>query len=309
MMNKVLVVGHKNPDTDSIMSAISYAHLLNETGIAAEAVAQGTPSEETQYALDYFGVSAPRVVTSVADETDTIALVDHNEAQQSVPDRHKVRIMSVIDHHRIANFEVAEPLYYRAETVGCTNTILYKMYKEKNVEIPRHIAGVMVSAIISDTLLKKSPTCTSEDIEAMGALAKLAEIDLETYGLALLKAGTNLDNKSPEDILEMDAKSFPMGDKTVRIGQVNIVDENDVLKYKDELMSLMKEKSQKEGYDLFLLIVTNILTSDSKGLVVGDSAPVELAFNGKVEDSLIDLLGVVSRKKQVVPQLTKAIEG
>lgn len=308
-MNKVLVVGHKNPDTDSIMSAISYAHLLNETGILAEAVAQGKPSEETQYALDYFGVDAPRVVTSVSNETDTIALVDHNEAQQSIDDRNKVRIMSVIDHHRIANFEVAEPLYYRAETVGCTNTILYKMYQEKNVEIPRHIAGVMVSAIISDTLLKKSPTCTSEDVEAMEALAKLADIDLEGYGLALLKAGTNLDNKSPEEILEMDAKSFPMGDKTVRIGQVNIVDENDVLKYKDELMSLMKDKAQKEGYDLFLLIVTNILTSDSKGLVVGDTAPVALAFNGKVEDNLIDLLGVVSRKKQVVPQLTKAIEG
>lgn len=308
-MTKVLVVGHKNPDTDSIMSAISYAYLLNETGVPAEAVAQGKPSEETQYALDYFGLNAPRVVTSVSDETDTIALVDHNEAQQSVDDRNKVRIMSVIDHHRIANFEVAEPLYYRSEAVGCTNTILYKMYQEKNVAIPRQIAGVMVSAIISDTLLKKSPTCTSEDIEAMEALAKLAEIDLETYGLALLKAGTNLDNKSPEAILEMDAKSFPMGDKTVRIAQVNIVDEQDVLKYKDELMRLMSEKAQKEGYDLFLLIVTNILTSNSKGLVVGDVLPVELAFAGKVEDDLIDLIGVVSRKKQVVPQLTKVIEG
>lgn len=308
-MSKVLVIGHKNPDTDSIMSAISYAYLLNQTGVTAEAVAQGTPNEETQYALDYFGQEAPRVVDGVSSETDTIALVDHNEAQQSVDDRAKVRIMSVIDHHRIANFEVAEPLYYRCETVGCTNTILYKMYQEKGVAIPKRIAGLMVSAIISDTLLKKSPTCTQEDIVAMEALAKLAEVDLEVYGLALLKAGTNLDNQSPASILEMDAKSFPMGDKKVRVGQVNIVDEQDVLQYKAELMALMEEKSKEENFELFLLLITNILTSNSTGLVVGNTLPVEEAFKGKVEDNLINLEGVVSRKKQVIPQLTRAIEG
>ena len=307
-MSKVLVLGHKNPDTDSIMSAISYTYLLNQTGVEAEAVALGKPNEESQYALDYFKMDAPRVVSSVANEVDTIALVDHNEAQQSVEDRNQVKIMSVIDHHRIANFEVAEPLYYRCETVGCTNTILYKMYKEKNVTIPKEIAGVMVSAIISDTLLKKSPTCTEEDIKAMEALAKIAEIDLETYGLALLKAGTNVGAKTAEQILEMDAKSFPMGDKSVRIAQVNIVDFDDVLAKKDELMQVMQEKASAENYALFLLVVTNILTSNSKGLVVGQATQVENAFEAKVEDNLIDLLGVVSRKKQVVPQLTRAFE-
>ena len=182
------------------------------------------------------------------------------------------------------------------------------MYKEKNVTIPKEIAGVMVSAIISDTLLKKSPTCTEEDIKAMEALAKIAEIDLETYGLALLKAGTNVGAKTAEQILEMDAKSFPMGDKSVRIAQVNIVDFDDVLAKKDELMQVMQEKASAENYALFLLVVTNILTSNSKGLVVGQATQVENAFEAKVEDNLIDLLGVVSRKKQVVPQLTRAFE-
>ena len=141
------------------------------------------------------------------------------------------------------------------------------------------------------------------------ALAKLAEVDLEVYGLALLKAGTNLDNQSPASILEMDAKSFPMGDKKVRVGQVNIVDEKDVLQYKAELMALMEEKSKEENFELFLLLITNILTSDSTGLVVGNVLPVEEAFKGKVENNLINLEGVVSRKKQVIPQLTRAIEG
>ena len=143
----------------------------------------------------------------------------------------------------------------------------------------------------------------------MEALAKLAEVDLEVYGLALLKAGTNLDNQSPASILEMDAKSFPMGDKKVRVGQVNIVDEKDVLQYKAELMALMEEKSKEENFELFLLLITNILTSDSTGLVVGNVLPVEEAFKGKVENNLINLEGVVSRKKQVIPQLTRAIEG
>lgn len=309
-MKKVLVVGHKNPDTDSIMSALSYAHLLNATGIEAEAVAQGEPNGESVFALNHFGIQAPRIVQTVANETDTIALVDHNEAQQSIDDRGEVKIMSVIDHHRIANFEVAEPLYYRCEPVGCTNTILYKMYQEKGIEIPKEIAGLMVSAIISDTLLKKSPTCTEEDIVAMEALAKIAEIDLQTYGLALLKAGTDLEGKTPADILDMDAKSFPMGDKNVRIGQVNIVEAEDVLKYKAELMEVMEKRNAEENFDLFLLIITDILNSDSIGLVVGNSdAIMEKAFNGELKDHLIDLPGVVSRKKQVVPPLTKAFEG
>ena len=160
MSTKVLIFGHKNPDTDTICSAIAYAELKNALGGNAEPVRLGNVSGETQYALDYFKVDAPRLVETVSNEVEEVILVDHNESQQSASDIDKVRVVEVIDHHRIANFETSHPLYYRAEPVGCTATILNKIYKEKGVAIRKEIAGLMLSAIISDSLLLKSPTCT-----------------------------------------------------------------------------------------------------------------------------------------------------
>lgn len=303
-MSNVLIFGHLNPDTDAITSAISFAYLQKQLGVEAEAVALGNVSEETAFALNYFNVAAPRVVETVANETNQVMLVDHNEFQQSVSDIREVEVLAVVDHHRIANFETANPLYYRAEPVGCTNTIILKMYKEHQITIPKEIAGLMASAIISDSLLFKSPTCTQEDIAAAKELATIAEIDLETYGLDLLKAGTNLADKSAADLLNMDAKSFPMGDKNVRIAQVNTVDINDVFIKQADLEAAMK----KEDFDLFILVVTNILDSDSVILAVGEPiSAVEKAFDVTLENNKALLKGVVSRKKQVVPQLTEAL--
>lgn len=305
-MSKILVFGHQNPDTDAIGAAIAYANLQNALGSKAEAVALGAVNEETQFALDTFGLAAPRIVETVANETENVMLVDHNEFQQSVADIAKVTILSVVDHHRIANFETANPLYYRAEPVGCTSTIIYKLYQEKNIEIPKAIAGMMVSAIISDTLLFKSPTCTQEDIEVAKKLAEIADINLEVYGLEMLKAGTKLSDKTVETLLDLDAKSFPMGDKTVRIAQVNTVDLAEVFERQAELEAAMKVSNEKNQYDLFLLVVTNILDSDSELLVVGEpQSNVEQAFSVELKNNRAFLPGVVSRKKQVVPQLTE----
>lgn len=306
-MSKVLIFGHQNPDTDAIGAAIAFAELQKAMDVDAEAVALGEPSEETRYALDHFGLAAPRVITTVKPETEAVMLVDHNEFQQSVSDIAELNILSVVDHHRIANFETANPLYYRAEPVGCTSTIIYKMYREMEAEIKKEVAGIMLSAIISDTLLFKSPTCTPEDVNAAEKLAEIAEVDLESYGLAMLKAGTNLADKSAAVLLDLDAKSFPMGDETVRIAQVNTVDLKEVFDRQAELEAAMKADSEKNGYDLFLLIATNILDSDSELLAIGEPiAKVEAAFNTKLVNNRAFLPGVVSRKKQVVPQLTAA---
>lgn len=173
-MGKTLVFGHKNPDTDTICSAIAYADLKNKIGVQAEAVRLGEINGETQYALDFFKQEAPRFIETAANETKQVILVDHNEFQQSVSDIDQVQVTEVIDHHRIANFETSEPLYYRAEPVGCTATILNKMYKEHQVTIEKEIAGLLLSAIISDSLLFKSPTCTQQDVDAAHELAKIA---------------------------------------------------------------------------------------------------------------------------------------
>ncbi|MGM0212624.1 manganese-dependent inorganic pyrophosphatase [Enterococcus sp. AZ109] len=309
-MTKVLVFGHQNPDTDAIGAAIAFANLQKELGVDAEAVALGTPSEETQYALDHFGLAAPRVVESVVAEEADVMLVDHNEFQQSISDIEKANILAVVDHHRIANFQTADPLYYRAEPVGCTSTIVLKLYKENNVTVPKAIAGIMLSAIVSDTLLFKSPTCTEQDVAAAKELAVIADVDLDSYGLAMLKAGTNLSDKSEAELLDLDAKSFPMADKTVRVAQVNTVDLDEVFARQDALKTAMIAENAEKGYDLFLLLVTNILNSDSELLVAGEPREKVIeAFNVQLENDRAFLPGVVSRKKQVVPQLTAAFEG
>ncbi|EME8105818.1 manganese-dependent inorganic pyrophosphatase [Enterococcus faecium] len=304
-MSKILVFGHQNPDTDAIGAAIAFSHLQNELGKETEAVALGTPNEETQYALDHFQLSTPRVVESAKAENADVMLVDHNEFQQSISDISEVNILAVVDHHRIANFETANPLYYRAEPVGCTSTIILKLYKENQVTIPKEIAGIMLSAIISDTLLFKSPTCTPEDEAAAKELAAIAEVDLNTYGLEMLKAGTNLSDKSAAVLLDLDAKSFPMGSSNVRIAQVNTVDLNEVMDRQAELEAAMEDEMKSNGYDLFVLVVTNILDSDSELLVAGKGKEkVEEAFQTTLTNNRALLKGVVSRKKQVVPQLT-----
>lgn len=310
-MTKQLIFGHSNPDTDAIVAAKTFAYYQTQMGVKdVEAVALGNPNPETEYVLNHFNEPAPRVVETVANEVDSVMLVDHNEKQQSAQDVDQVTVTAVVDHHRIANFETAQPLFYRAEPVGCTSTILTKMFKEAGIEIPAKIAGLMLSAIISDTLLLKSPTTTDDDRKAVETLAKIADVNVEEYGLAMLKAGTDLSSKSELELVDGDAKSFDMGGKKVRIGQVNTVDLDDVFAREDALVKTMEDENQKNGYDMFLLLATNILTSDSRLLVVGEPKEmVEKAFDVKLSDhNTANLPGVVSRKKQVVPPLMKAFE-
>lgn len=308
-MQKTLIFGHKNPDTDSICSALVYADLKTKLGTSVEPIRLGEVNAETKYALDYFKVEAPRFVQNVSEETNEVILVDHNEFQQSADDIEKVRILEVIDHHRIANFQTSDPLYYRAEPVGCTATILNKMYKENGVAVEKEIAGLMLSAIISDSLLFKSPTCTEEDVAAAKELASIAEVELETYGLNMLKAGADLSEKSTAELISLDAKEFEMGTYKVEVAQVNAVDVNEVLARQAELEETITNVISEKNLDLFLFVVTDILNSDSTALALGQkAAAVEKAYNVTLSDNKALLKGVVSRKKQIVPVLTEALK-
>ncbi|EAG1014985.1 manganese-dependent inorganic pyrophosphatase [Listeria monocytogenes] len=303
-MTKTLVFGHKNPDTDTICSAISYAELKKAQGADIEAVRLGELNSETAFVLDYFQVTAPRLVQTVANEVSEVALVDHNERQQSVDDIDDVTVTAVVDHHRIANFETSDPLYYRAEPVGCTTTILLKMFRENEVEVSKTIAGLMLSAIISDTLLFQSPTCTEEDKVAAQKLAQIADVDIQSYGMEMLKAGADVSKKTVAELL-LDAKEFNMNDNKVEIAQINVVDVNDVLSRRAEVEALMTQNIVDKGLDLYLFVITNILTNDSVGIAIGSkTAVVEEAYGVKFVENQAPLKGVVSRKKQVVPILT-----
>lgn len=307
-MGKVYVLGHRNPDTDSITSAIVYAHLKRELGMDAEAVSLGIVQNETAFALEKFGFDAPRLIETASADVKYVILVDHNEKQQSVKDIDKVQVIEVIDHHRIANFETGDPLYFRAEPVGCTATILNKLFKENGVDIPSNIAGLMLSAIISDTLLFKSPTCTAQDISAAKELEGIAGVDAQEYGLAMLKAGADLSDKTLEDLLSLDAKEFGMGGFKVEIAQINAVEVSDIMDRQTELEELIYRNIAEKGLDLFFFVVTDILNNDSVALALGNQAKkAEQAFGVPFVNNVGLLKGVVSRKKQVVPVLTEAL--
>ena len=304
-MTNILIFGHKNPDTDSICSCIVYNNLKRLQGMDTEAVRLGEINDETRYALEYFNVRLPRLIDGVA-EGQHVILVDHNEFQQSANGIEKAVIREVIDHHRIANFETAGPLYYRAEPLGCTATILKKIYEEQSVHIDKQMAGLMLSAIISDSLLFKSPTCTLRDKVAAEELAAIAEVNVEEYGLAMLKAGASTTDKTAETLISLDAKEFVLGADKLVVAQINTVDANEVAVRKAELETAIKAELDSKGLAAYVFVITNILTSDSEVLVLGDKQDkVAAAFGKTLENDFMTLEGVVSRKKQVVPQITE----
>ena len=305
-MGKVLIFGHKNPDTDSITSSLVMANFEKKLGREVEACALGEPNKETQYVLDYLGIEAPRVIDSIPDGADVI-LVDHNNPLESIDNLDKLKILKVVDHHCIY-LNTSYPLYYRAEPVGCTETILFKMYKEYNVEVDKQIATLMMSAIISDTLLFKSPTCTEEDVKAVKELAKIAEIDYEAYGMDMLKAGTDLSSFSIEEILNLDAKEVNFKSTKAIIDQVNTASIPDVMEMKAELEEGMNNVIEEKGLDLFILLITDIVNSNSQVIALGKNASlVEKSYNVKLENNTAFLEGVVSRKKQIIPVLTENV--
>ena len=304
----ILVFGHKNPDTDTICSAIAYVELKNKLGKDVKAVRLGEINEETKYALNYFKVEKPELVENVAGRE--IILVDHNERTQTAEGFEEAKVLELIDHHRISNFNVDEPLYARVEPVGCTATIILKLFKENGLTPSKETAGLMLSAIISDTLLFKSPTCTQCDAKAGKELAEIAGVDLKEYGLEMLKAGTALGDKSEAELLNMDMKIFEIDGSKIGVAQVNTVNEAEVLERKEKLLAEIDNIIAKEGLKFFMLAITNILTNDSAALISGDGNDVvEKAFGEKVDSNLVTLKGVVSRKKQIIPPLTKAIQG
>ena len=304
-MGKTYIFGHKNPDTDSITSSLVMANLVkkiwNEDAVACRL---GNVNKETEYVLSYLGMEAPQLIENVEEGADVI-LVDHNSPKESIDNLDKLNIVKVVDHHKLA-LETAYPLFYRAEAVGCTETIMYKLYKENNVEVDKTTATLMASAIISDTLLLKSPTTTEDDKVAVAELSEIAGIDPNVYGLEMLKAGTDLSSFSIDEILHLDAKKMDFKEVKSIVNQVNTADISDVMKMKTDLESRMNEIIKEENLDLFMLLVTDIVNSNSQVIALGNSASlVEKAYGVKLENNTALLKGVVSRKKQVVPIMTE----
>lgn len=296
----LLVFGHKNPDTDSICSSISLSYLKNQLGFDAKPYALGEVRKEAQFALDYFNVAAPELLTDI--ENKDVVLVDHNELVQTADGIEKANIVEIVDHHKV-EISTEVPISIRVMPVGCTCTIVYQMFKENNVEVPKHIAGLLLSAILSDTLLFKSPTTTDMDKLACEELSKIAEVDMESYAMDMFKAGTSLDEYSIEEIVNMDFKEFDMSGKRVGIGQVFTLDIDSILAKKDEFLSYINSTE----YDMLVLAITDIIKEGSYLLYKAEDKVISEAFNVDASQGVFSE-GVVSRKKQLVPNLTTAIK-
>ncbi len=306
-MEKLYVFGHQKPDTDTICSSIVLANLEQALGHEATAYKLGNVNKETAYALKYFDVKEPETLALV-DEGCEVALVDHNEFAQSVNGIEKANIKMVVDHHKI-KFETKEPLYYIAEPAGCTSTILYKLYKQNDVEITKKLAGLMLSAIISDTLLFKSPTCTAQDKEIALKLAKIADVDIEVYGKDMLKAGTDISEFTPFQVINIDSKEFSDKNAKFEISQVNAVDLDSVFSRQSELEDAIQKEIKDKNLDFYMFAATDILNANSKIIAIGNKAnTVEKAFGVTLDNHTAMLDNVVSRKKQMLPNILNNLD-
>ncbi|WP_278600409.1 putative manganese-dependent inorganic diphosphatase [Clostridium tertium] len=237
-----------------------------------------------------------------------IIQVDHNERSQSVDGLEEAEILEIIDHHRVADIQTSGPLYFRSEPIGSTSTIVGKCFFENGIRPSKQAAGLLCGAIISDTLLFRSPTCTPQDKSICLKLAEIAGINVEEFAKEMFKAGTSLKGKTVEQIFNQDFKPFGIEDTRVGIAQVNTMDIEGFMPLKDEMLAYMNTKAKEANLDMVLLLLTDILNEGSQILVAGDRPEiVEKAFNVKLENSTAFLDGVLSRKKQVVPPITAAV--
>lgn len=271
---------------------------------------------ETRYrsypVIDFMG----RVVGSISrfqilnGDRKKVVQVDHNERGQSIDGIEEAEIVEIIDHHRVADIQTIGPVMFRGEPVGSTATIVTKCYKEYGVEIPKETAGILLGAVISDTLLFKSPTCTPTDTRIAKELASIAGVDIVEFGMEMFKAGTSLVGKTVEEIFNQDYKKFNFGDLSVGVAQVNTMDFEGFMPYKEEMLKYMEEVAQKNNMEFTLLLLTDVINANSEIFVAGKSPEyVEKAFNIELMNQQASLPGVISRKKQVVPAITNAMAG
>jgi manganese-dependent inorganic pyrophosphatase len=301
-----LVFGHKNPDTDSVCAAIALADLKKKLGEDIAPAAQGELNPESKFVLDKFGVAAPAVVTSFAGKD--VYLVDHSDLAQSPDDLKQANILGIVDHHKLGDVTTGQPLECWIWPVGCTCTVISRMYKYLGVEIPKDIAGIMLCAILSDTVIFKSATCTDEDKAVCAELSEICgESNLEALGIEMFKVKSAVEGTPIRELVFRDYKDFNMSGKGVGVGQLELVDLSIVDGIKAALEKDIQDLKAEKGHHSVLLMLTDIMKEGTELLVASDDeSVVEKAFGVAPKDKKAWLPGIMSRKKQIVPDLEKA---
>ncbi|MEA2004076.1 MAG: manganese-dependent inorganic pyrophosphatase [archaeon] len=304
----IYIVGHKNPDTDSICAAIAYADLKKKTGETEEIIParSGDINDETRFILDKFGAEDPILLSDASGKK--VILVDHSEPKQRPENMDKGEIVEVLDHHNI-NFVQATPILFHAEPAGSTSTIISRMYFEKGIKIPKNIAGILLGAIISDTVIFKSPITTQEDKDIAEKLKPIANIDnLEKFGIDIFNAKSGWSEKTAEQIIKTDYKEYELGGKKIGIAQIETVDASELEPRKEEFLKVMKRIKEKTGLDTIIVLLTDVIKEGCLTFILSDSIDlIGKTFGKEIKDSEVYLPGVLSRKKQIVPPLEKVL--
>lgn len=304
----ICVVGHSNPDTDSVTSAIAFAHLLKAQGQDAVACMQSTADKlnpESKTVLARFNLAAPEEVTDVAGKQ--VALVDFSDIGQGPANLASAEVVAIVDHHKIGDVTTNSPILFNAQPVGCTGTILNEMYKNSGIEIPKDIAGAMMCAILSDTVNFKSPTCTDADKAAVEDLKKVSGVDdTESLFMDMLKAKSSIDGVSMKDLIFRDYKDFDMNGNKVGCGQLELATLDQVADIRADLYKALEEV-KADGRHTVLLMLTDVVKEGTDLVVISDDVSiVEKAFNAKLDGNSMWIDGMMSRKKQTVPNMQKA---
>jgi len=299
------IFGHTTPDSDSIVGAISLSYLKNQLGEECIPARQGDVNPETAWILEKFGYEAPQLKTSYAGEN--VYLVDFMERSQSPEDIDEATILGIVDHHKLGDLKTDAPLEMWVRPVGCSNTIIKQMFDYYDVEIPKNLAGMMMCAILSDTVIFKSPTCTKEDTKACKELAQIAGVeDYKALGMEMFVVKSNVLGATPRELVTRDFKDFNMGGNTIGVGQLEVVDLSVFDTMKADLMADMQKMKEEGGRHSVLLLLTDIMQEGSQLLVVSDEPEkIENAFDMTFENGEVWLKGVMSRKKQIIPFLEK----
>ena len=295
------IFGHTSPDSDSIVGAIALSYLKNQLGEDTTPTRQGDISAETKFILDRFNGKTPVLKTTVSNEN--VYLVDFSDKAQAPKDIMQATILGIVDHHKLGDLTTSTPLECWIRPVGCSNTIIKEMFDYYNVDIPKDLAGMMMCAILSDTVIFKSPTCTKLDTKIVKELAEIAQInDYKQLAMEMFITKSAVDGATPRNLITRDYKQFEMNGAIVGINQLEMVDISVLESRHDEILEDMQKMKNEEGLHTILVLLTDIMKEGSLLLCVSDDeTKIEKAFDVKLQDSKVWLDGVLSRKKQVIP--------
>ncbi|KPJ71260.1 hypothetical protein AMJ50_02775 [Parcubacteria bacterium DG_74_3] len=315
-MKEIIIIGHKTPDTDAIVTSLIFARFLQKIkkpiiGFLNFKIRVASPSplnKETKFVLKYFKQKAPPIIKSLSDKN--VFLVDHGDYEQAAPGIKKANIVGVLDHHKLGGLKTVSPIFYRAEPIGSSSTILAKMFLENNLSLKKKEAGLLLSAILSDTLKLTSPTTTTEDKKIVQFLAKISKENINKLAKKMFEVKSDITGISPDKLVATDYKEFKAGRTDFAIGVWETTSPQKIFQIKKDIFSALAKLKKKRKADFLFFALIDILEKNSTLFILGEKEKglAEKIFKKKTKENLIFLPGVVSRKKQILPPLLKFLE-